>query len=295
MNPEIVRPNLVGLGEVLWDVFPDAAHFGGAPANFACHAAGLGGDAWVVSAVGRDKLGDDALASLSAKNVHTLLLQRNDHPTGTVTVTLDAAKQASYVFAADPAWDHIAWNQSLALLAKKCQAVCFGSLAQRAPESRRTVREFLENTSADCLRIFDVNLRQQFYSREVIESSLGFANVFKLNNDEVPVVADLLGLPKDEKAFVLSVAQRFDLHTVALTRGAAGSLVWHKGQYDEKTAPKVAVVDTVGAGDSFSAALAIGLLRGEDLSRIHQRAVDVAAFVCTKAGATPELLPEFKR
>ena len=294
MNPEIVRPNLVGLGEVLWDVFPDAAHFGGAPANFACHAAGLGGDAWVVSAVGRDKLGDDALASLSAKNVHTLLLQRNDHPTGTVTVTLDAAKQASYVFAADPAWDHIAWNQSLALLAKKCKAVCFGSLAQRAPESRRTVREFLENTSADCLRIFDVNLRQNFYSREIIESSLGFANVFKLNNDEVPVVADLLGLPKDEKAFVLAVAQRFDLHTVALTRGAAGSLVWHKGQYDEKTAPKVAVVDTVGAGDSFTATLVIGLLRGEDLSRIHQRAVDVAAFVCTKAGATPELLPEFK-
>jgi fructokinase len=124
---------------------------------------------------------------------------------------------------------------------------------------------------------------------------LGFANVFKLNNDEVPVVAELLGLPTDEKAFVLSVAQRFDLHTVALTRGAAGSLVWHKGQYDEKTAPKVAVVDTVGAGDSFTAALAIGLLRGEDLSRLHQRAVDVAAFVCTKAGATPELLPEFKR
>ena len=232
MNPEIVRPNIVGLGEVLWDVFPEAAHFGGAPANFACHAAGLGGDAWVVSAVGRDKLGDDALASLSAKNVHTLLLQRNEHPTGTVTVTLDAAKQASYAFAADPAWDHIAWNESLALLARKCKAVSFGTLAQRAPVSRRTVREFLENTSAECLRIFDVNLRQNFYSREVIETSLGFANVFKLNNDEVPVVAELLGLPKDEKAFVLSVAQSFDLHTVALTRGAAGSLVWHKGNYD---------------------------------------------------------------
>jgi fructokinase len=295
MNPEIVRPNIVGLGEVLWDVFPDEAHFGGAPANFACHAAGLGGDAWVVSAVGRDKRGDDALASLSAKNVHTLLLQRNDHPTGTVTVTLDAAKQASYVFAAEPAWDYIAWNESLALLAKKCKAVCFGTLAQRSPVSRRTVREFLENTSPDCLRIFDVNLRQNFYGREVIETSLGFANVFKLNYDEVPVVAELLGLPTEEKAFVLSVAQRFDLHTIALTRGAAGSLVWHKGAYDEKTAPKVAVVDTVGAGDSFTAALAIGLLRGEDLAHVHQRAVDVAAFVCTKAGATPELLPEFRR
>jgi fructokinase len=295
MNPEIVRPNIVGLGEVLWDVFPEAAHFGGAPANFACHAAGLGGDAWVVSAVGRDQLGDDALASLSNKHVHTLLLQRNDHPTGTVTVTLDAAKQASYVFAADPAWDHIAWNESLALLARKCKAVCFGTLAQRAPVSRRTVREFLENTSPECLRIFDVNLRQNFFSREIVESSLGFANVFKLNNEEVPVVAELLGLPTDEKAFVLSVAQRFDLRTVALTRGSAGSLIWHKGVYDEKKAPKVAVVDTVGAGDSFTAALAIGLLRGEDLSRLHQRAVDVAAFVCTKGGATRELLPDFKR
>lgn len=295
MNPEIVRPNLVGLGEVLWDVFPDAAHFGGAPANFACHAAGLGGDAWVVSAVGRDKLGDDALASLSSKNVHTLLLQRNDHPTGTVTVTLDAARQASYVFAEDPAWDHVTWNQSLALLARKCKAVCFGTLAQRAPTSRRTVREFLENTSADCLRIFDVNLRQDFFSREIIESSLGFANVFKLNHDEVPVVAGLLALPTEENAFVAEVAQRFDLYTVALTRGSAGSLVWHKGVYDERKAPKVAVVDTVGAGDAFTAALAIGLLREEPLGRVHERAVDVAAFVCTKPGATPELLPEFKR
>ena len=294
MNPEIVRPNIVGLGEVLWDVFPDAAHFGGAPANFACHAAGLGGDAWVVSAVGRDKLGDDALAALSAKNVHTLLLQRDDHPTGKVTVTLDTSKQASYVFAADPAWDHVAWNDSLALLARKCKAVCFGSLAQRAPTSRRTIREFLENTSPDCLRIFDVNLRQSFYSREVIETSLGFAIVFKLNNDEVPVVAGLLGLPKDEHAFVTEVAARFDLHTVALTRGAAGSLLWHRGAFDEKKAPKVAVVDTVGAGDSFTAALAIGLLRDEPLARIHQRAVDVAAFVCTKPGATPDLLPEFR-
>ena len=140
-------------------------------------------DAWVVSAVGRDKLGDDALAALSAKNVHTLLLQRDDHPTGTVTVTLDASKQASYAFAADPAWDHVAWNESLALLARKCKAACFGSLAQRAPTSRRTIREFLENTAPGCLRIFDVNLRQSFYSREVIETSLGFANVFKLNNE----------------------------------------------------------------------------------------------------------------
>jgi fructokinase len=295
MNPEIVRPNVVGLGEALWDIFPDSAHFGGAPANFACHAASLGGDAWMVSAVGHDKLGDDALSTLSAKNVNTLHLQRNEHPTGTVTVALDATKQASYIFESDPAWDHLAWNQSLAPLAKKCNAVCFGSLAQRAPASRRTIREFLENTSANCLRIFDVNLRQAFFSREVIETCLGLANVFKLNNEEVPVVADLLGLPMDEKAFVLSVAQRFDLQTVALTRGASGSLIWHKGQYDEKTAPKVAVVDTVGAGDSFTAALAIGLLRGEDLSCVHQRAVDIAAFVCTKSGATPDLLVEFRR
>ena len=295
MNPEIVRPNLVGLGEVLWDVFPDAAHFGGAPANFACHAAGLGADTWVVSAIGRDKLGDDAVVALSAKQVHTLLVQRDEHSTGTVTVTLDAAKQASYVFAPDPAWDHLAWNASLALLANKCQAVCFGTLAQRAPTSRRTIHEFLENTSADCLRIFDVNLRQTFYSREIIETSLSFANGFKLNNDEVVVVAELLGLPKDEKAFVAAVAERFELHTVALTRGAAGSLLWHKGTIDEKTSPKVAVVDTVGAGDAFTAALAIGLLRGETLERIHQRAVAVAAFVCTKPGATPELLSEFRR
>lgn len=295
MNPEIVRPNLVGLGEVLWDVFPDATHFGGAPANFACHAAGLGGDAWVVSAVGRDKLGDDALASLSAKNVHTLLLQRNDHPTGTVTVTLDAAKQASYVFAADPAWDHIAWNQSLALLAKKCTAVCFGSLAQRAPESRATIRRFLQACSPDCLRVFDVNLRQDFFSKEVIEASLGLADVLKLNDEEVKVVAGMLGLPADEEAFVAGIGARHGLSTVALTRGARGSLIWHQGRFDEREAPKIAVIDTVGAGDAFTAALVTGLLRGEDLSLVHRRASDIAAYVCTQPGATPELPPELRR
>ncbi|MFM8904766.1 MAG: carbohydrate kinase family protein [Verrucomicrobiota bacterium] len=295
MNPEIVRPNVVGLGEVLWDVFPDAAHFGGAPANFACHAAGLGAEAWMVSAVGRDRLGDEAVASLSSKGVHTLMVQRDERPTGTVTVKLDAAGKADYVFASDPAWDHIAWNESLTLLAGKCKAVCFGSLAQRAPESRTSIRRLLQSCSPDCLRVFDVNLRQDFFSREVIEASLGLAEVFKLNDDEIKVLAGLLGLPADEAAFVAQVAARHDLSTVALTRGARGSLIWHKGRFDERVAPEVEVVDTVGAGDAFTAALVTGLLREDDLAQVHRHASDVAAYVCTQPGATPELPQELRR
>lgn len=293
---EPTRPNIVGLGEVLWDVFPDAAHFGGAPANFACHAAAFGTEAWVVSAVGTDELGDRALKSLSEKKVHTLLLQRDpEHATGTVDVKLDASGQASYVFASDPAWDHLNWTASLALLAGRCEAVCFGSLAQRAPTSRRTIREFLESTKPGALRVFDVNLRQSFYSREVIETSLQFANLFKLNHDELPVVAELLGLPKSEGDFLAAAADRYALHTVALTRGAAGSAVWHRGTIDERPAPKVAVVDTVGAGDAFTAALVAGLLRGRDIAAVHRQASDIAAFVCTRAGATPDIPPELLR
>jgi len=295
MNPEIVRPNVVGLGEALWDVFPDAAHFGGAPANFACHASALGAEAWMVSAVGRDRLGDDAVASLSGKGVHTLLVQRDIRPTGTVTVKLDAAGKADYAFAADPAWDHIAWSESLALLAKKCSAVCFGSLAQRAPESRATIRRFLQACSPDCLRVFDVNLRQDFFSKEVIEASLGLTDVLKLNDEEVKVLADMLGLPADEEAFVAQIAARHGLSTVALTRGARGSLIWHQGRFDEREAPTIAVVDTVGAGDAFTAALVTGLLREEDLGLVHRRASDIAAYVCTQPGATPELPPELRK
>ena len=295
MNPEIVRPNVIGLGEALWDVFPDAARFGGAPANFACHAAALGSEAWMVSAVGRDRLGDDAVASLAQKGVHTLMVQRNDRPTGTVTVTLDAEGKAAYAFAQDPAWDHLAWNESLALLAGRCRAVCFGSLAQRAPETRGTIRRFLKACSPACVRVFDVNLRQEFFSREVIEASLALAEVLKLNDDEVKVLAAMLGLPADEEAFAAEVAARFGLDTVALTRGARGSLIWHRGAYDEREAPKVNVVDTVGAGDAFTAALVTGLLHEEDLAAIHRHASEVAAFVCTQAGATPELPVELRR
>ena len=295
MNPEITRPNVVGLGEALWDVFPDASHFGGAPANFACHAAALGAEAWAVSAVGRDPLGDEAVAALSRKGVHTLLVQRDARPTGTVTVRLDGEGKATYEFASDPAWDHLAWDESLALLAGRCDAVCFGTLAQRAPESRTTVRRFLGACAPRCLRVFDVNLRQSFYSREVIEASLGLAEALKLNDEEVPVVAGLLGLPADEEAFVAAVAARHGLDTVALTRGSRGSLLWHRGRFDERAAPEIEVVDTVGAGDAFTAALVTGLLRDEDVALMHRRASAIAAYVCTQPGATPELPPELRK
>ena len=220
------RPVIVGLGEVLWDVYPDAARFGGAPANFACHAASLGAEAWLVSAVGADELGRNALQELRERNVDCRHVSKDaHHATGRVRVTLNQSGQASYEFAADTAWDHLPWSDDLAALASRCDAVCFGTLGQRSPASRETIRRFVAATPPAALRVFDVNLRQRFYDAETIRSSLEVASALKLNDDELPIVGELCGLRGvTPREMLLELVRQFDLRLAALTRGARGAI-----------------------------------------------------------------------
>lgn len=284
-------PVVVGIGEVLWDVFPDAAHFGGAPANFACHSAALGAEAWIVSAVGCDELGERARETLRRKGVHVGFLQTEEwHGTGSVHVTLDARGQATYAFAPDPAWDHLSWSPGLEALARRCDAVCFGTLAQRSATAADTIHRFLNATAPAAWRVFDVNLRQNFYCREILLRSLATANVLKLNDEELPVLQELLDLGGGSQEMLLrALGDRFGLKGIAFTRGAHGSLLWWRGEFHEEFPAPVEVLDTVGAGDSFTAALILGLLRDESVEVIHRRASGIASYVCSQRGATPEL------
>lgn len=285
------RPIIAGIGEVLWDVYPDAAHFGGAPANFACHAASLGAEAWMVSAVGADEFGDRALDSLRQRGVECGLVNRDPgHSTGRVLVTLDAAGQASYEFAADTAWDHLAWSGELASLARRCDAVCFGTLGQRSPISRDTIRRFVETTPRAALKVFDVNLRQRFYDRETIEISLAIASAVKLNGEELPIVAELCGInARTPREMLRELVSRYDLRLAALTCGPDGALLLAGGEESKCPAVPAAVLDTVGAGDAFTAALISDFLRGLPLAKINRHANAVASFVCSQPGATSPL------
>ena len=282
---------LIGIGEVLWDVYPDAAHFGGAPANFACHASSLGAEAWMVSAVGADELGDRALDALRERGVECGQISRDaHHATGRVLVTLNAASQASYEFAADTAWDHLAWSDDIAALAGRCDAVCFGTLGQRSPVSRDTIRRFVEAAPRTALRVFDVNLRQRFYDRETIDASLQIASALKLNDEELPIVAELCGIrATTPREMLIELMSRYELRLASLTRGPRGSLLLSANAEDECPAPPTTVVDTVGAGDAFTATLVSGFLRGLPLAGINRHANAVASFVCSQKGATPAL------
>ena len=281
---------VVGIGETLWDLFPDGAVWGGAPGNVACHAAGLGAAAGLVSRVGRDDLGDRGRATLESFGVDCRHVQRDGlHPTGTVSVSLGPDGAASYEFAADAAWDHLAWDPGLEPLAAGAAAVCFGTLGQRADVSRTTIRRFLQQAGG-ALRVFDVNLRQHFHSPEVIRESLALADALKLNDEELPTMAAACGIEAaDPVAAAHDLAARHGLRLVALTRGAAGSVLVAEGRTSELPARVTKVVDTVGAGDAFTAAVIVGLLRGRPLDAIHDHASRVAAFVCGQRGATPPI------
>lgn len=373
------RP-VVGIGELLWDVLPSGKQLGGAPANFACHVSQMGLDGVVVSAVGRDALGDEALAALAGRGLRSRIA-RVAHPTGTVQVSLDAAGVPHYDICTGVAWDNIPFTAELAALAASARAVCFGSLAQRSPVSRDTIFRFLSATPTDCLKVFDINLRQHFYSPEILDRSLRLADILKINDEEINTLASLLApsaspdspaAPASPYTFIssspaaftfpahpahpaspaspsspaaltspvhpasqfspsspaataspvssaLSVSQvspdslslpqnslaggadlqrlgwwikkQFSLKMVVLTCGAEGSYVFHDGGVSFQSSPKVEVVDTVGAGDSFTAAFVASLLRGCSVSDAHRRASEVAAYVCTQSGATPPLPP----
>lgn len=288
---------IAGLGEVLWDVFPDGARFGGAPANFACSAAGLAGElaqVFIVSAVGEDELGAGARQALAGHDVETRWLADSTFPTGQVDVRIDDAGHATYEFAADTAWDHLEWTDELNAAAE-LDAVCFGTLGQRSETSRETIRRFLAATSEECLRIFDVNLRPPFWSEAVVRDSLPLANVLKCNEDELPVLASIFQVAGTEQKLLRQLIDRFSLRAAALTRGSAGSLLLHEsGDYSDLPGVPAEVTDTVGAGDAFTATFALGLLLDRPLAETHEWASRVAAFVCSQPGATPRIPTELR-
>lgn len=287
--------SVLAVGEVLWDVFPDGPRFGGAPANFACACAELGGGrvrTCLGSAVGRDDLGDEARKRLAEHGVDTTHLATVAAETGQVFVSLDPAGKASYRFIDDPAWDHLTATPDLLRTAATADVVCFGTLGQRARESREAVRSVVQASRPDCLRVLDINLRPPHWSADVLLDSLALANVAKLNDEELPLVAGVLGVSGDETAVLTHLLSRFALKLVALTRGANGSaLLAADGTRSERPAETVTVIDTVGAGDAFTAALALGLAFGHPTDRTHRSAGEAAAFVCTQSGGTPTFPP----
>jgi fructokinase len=283
------RPVVVGLGEILWDVFPEGKQLGGAPLNFSHHCAQLGAEAYPVSAVGADADGMEIRQILAAKNLPDLHVQTDPaHPTGRVNVTLRDGKP-TYEILRDVAWDYIRVDENLRNFAARADAACFGSLAQRNSASREAIHAFLDAMRPEALRIFDINLRQDFYNREIIESSLRRANILKLSDEELPVLAAMFDLPGDASAQLHRLRELFDLRLVAYTRGGSGSLLLNASETSDHPGLPTEVIDTVGAGDSFTATLCTGLLQNLPLAEINTRANRVAAFVCSQAGATPTL------
>ncbi|MGC4044399.1 MAG: carbohydrate kinase [Armatimonas sp.] len=279
----------VGLGEILWDMLPMGRQLGGAPTNFAYHLNSLGVPTVPVSAVGVDELGDDIRAQVANWGLSTEFLAiRPEYPTGTVTVALDAAGIPSYEIHTGVAWDHLPWTEALAALAPTLRAVCYGTLGQRSPESHATIQSFLSATTPECLRVCDINLRQSFYSSALIQECLTLASVLKLNHEELPIIAEACGVDSGTELETLTrLCERFDLRLVALTRGDKGSLLVTPTATSEFPGIKVNVVDTIGAGDAFTAALVAGLLSGDSLEAINLAANQKAAEVCQHAGAIP--------
>lgn len=284
---------VVGIGEVLWDLLPDGKKIGGAPANFAYHVSQFGLRGCVVSAIGFDALGDEIISDFAAKGLNSEL-QRVDYPTGTVKVKLNADGIPAYDITEHVAWDNIPFTATLRDLARRTKAVCFGSLARRCPVSRETIAEFLDSIDPanDPLIVFDINLRQHYYSRELIIDSLQRCNILKINDEELEIISDLLSLPgesvSDRCKFLVKA---YGLHILILTCGTNGSYVFTLDGYFFRPTPVVEVADTVGAGDSFTATFIASLLRGDSIEQAHERATLVSAYVCTRNGAMP-LLPE---
>ena len=293
-----MEPHLVlGIGELLWDVLPSGAVLGGAPANFTVMAGRLGSHAAVLSRIGRDDLGRQAVSVLDPMPVDTEYLQIDTvHETGRVTVELKEG-QPSYVIHEPAAWDFMELTDDWVRLAERADAICVGSLAQRALESRQTIQTLAAQTRADCVRVFDVNLRTPFYSSEVLQESLELATVMKLNDAEMPLVLGLLGLPASEpgdRMALRSGAEKLlaefpTLRMVAVTRGGEGSLLASREEVHEHPGVATKVADTIGAGDAFTAAMTHYLLRGAGLETLNEAGNRWGAWVASQKGAMPAL------
>lgn len=278
---------IVGIGEALWDVFPSHKALGGAPANFAYTVGQLGFESYAVSAIGNDELGRDMQKQFANRGVKSYLVQ-SDKPTGQVLVQLDEKGVPQYEICEDVAWDNIPLTDELKELALKTDVVCFGSLAQRAETSRQTINAFLAlmPNGPEVLKICDINLRQSFYNKDVLENSFKVANVLKTNDEEIEVIAQLFSYTSQDMLQVCKeIVKEYHLKMIILTCGVAGSYVVTDNNVSFCHTPLVEVADTVGAGDSFTASFCAALLKGLSIPEAHQFAVDVSAYVCTQNGA----------
>lgn len=285
---------VIGMGEALWDVLPDGKKIGGAPANFAYHVGQFGIPSLAVSAIGDDKLGQELIEQFDGKNLN-YHLTTVPYPTGTVQVELDDQGVPQYEIKENVAWDNIPYTDDLTKLAAKCKAVCWGSLAQRNVVSRETINTFLDAIPEknEALKVFDINLRQNFYTKEILTDSMSRCNILKINDEELVVISRLFGYPGidlQDKCWIL--LGKYNLKMLILTCGINGSYVFVPGSVSFVETPTVEVADTVGAGDSFTAAFISCLLKGKDVAEAHRTAVAVSAFVCTQNGAMPVLPAE---
>jgi fructokinase len=311
---------VVGVGEVLWDLLLTGPQLGGAPANFAYHAHALGAQARVITRVGNDDYGGEIVRRFQRMGLPETAVQVDESaPTGTARVELSGNGLTHFTIQESVAWDYIAATQEALAAAREADAICFGSLAQRSERSRSAIQQLVAAAPPEALRVFDINLRQHFYSRSVVEQSLQLANVLKLNDDELPALAEMFGLSGSTEHRIECLAETFSLRLVALTRGANGSLLYqrrdealphqvgalrlcsgqaqprHHTRWSDCASRPVKVVDTVGAGDSFTAVLVLGMLQRMDLDEINNIANEVARYVCSQAGATPAMPVEFAR
>lgn len=286
---------VVGMGEALWDVLPEGKKIGGAPANFAYHVSQFGLPSCVVSAIGDDALGKEIIENFTSKGLDQLIAEV-PYPTGTVQVEIDQTGIPLYDIKENVAWDNIPYTEHLDALAKRTKAVCFGSLAQRNVVSRETINHFLDTMPKDddSLIVFDVNLRQGFYNKEILCKSMQNCNILKINDEELITVSRMFGYPGidlQDKCWIL--LGKYNLKMLILTCGINGSYVFTLGNVSFQPTPKVEVADTVGAGDSFTAAFIASILKGKSVTEAHSIAVKTSAYVCTQKGAMPILPPEY--
>lgn len=286
---------VIGIGELLWDMLPEGKKLGGAPCNFAYHISQFGLDSCAVSAIGDDALGTEMISNLEEKGVKHHI-DTVPYPTGTVLIELDDNGVPQYEIKENVAWDNIPFNGKHENLAKRTKAICFGSLAQRNVVSRNTINRFLDAIPEEneALVVFDINLRQGFYTKEILEKAMERCNVLKINDEELVLVSRLFGYPgidlQDKCRILLG---KYNLKMLILTCGINGSYVFTPGNVSFLPTPKVAVADTVGAGDSFTAAFIASILMGESVREAHHKAVEVSAYVCTQNGAMPTLPSKF--
>ena len=280
------KPIVVGIGELLWDVLPTGKKAGGAPINFVYHATQLGAEGYAISAVGKDELGEEIVQELDNNHI-AHCIESVDYQTGTVEVTLEKGIP-TYNIIENVAWDHIPVSSKAIEIVKKAKAICFGTLAQRNMDSRKALTELLSYAPEDALRFFDINIRQNYYSKELILDLLEKANILKINDEELEMLRPMMGLEGDYEVCCKALLEKYGLKYVIWTAGSKFSAIYSTDENSVIGTPKVAVADTVGAGDSFSGAFVYSILAGKSLKEAHRKAVNTAAFVCSKEGAWPE-------